>query len=90
MDDGHLTGPFPHRRDFLTFCDPITLLYEELTVVAVGAQIRVVVLDDNKLPVAYKSTSAIHNLTLGGCHNRLSGASANVDSLATQSAFTET
>jgi hypothetical protein len=89
MDGGFLAGTGAHLRDFLPASDPIALPDGELAVIAIGAKKRIIVLDDNKLPIAYKSTSAIHDLASGSGPDRLSLTPADIHALSAQVAFAE-
>ena len=51
----------PHGRNDLTLSNGITLYDREAVVVSVCAEIGVVVLDDNQLPVPDQSVTGIHD-----------------------------
>ena len=82
MQDRLASRTLPHERDGLASGNALTLCHAKLAIVPVRTQIRIVVFNDNKLSIAYKSTSAVDDVTACGRHDRLSDAPGNVDPVA--------
>ena len=61
-----------HLGDWLPDMDFIALLHQQLAVVTIGAQVVVVMLDDDKQSIALESAAAVNNLASGSRAYRLS------------------
>ncbi len=66
----------------LTAYDAITLHYQYIIIMCIGAYEAAVVLDDDKLPIAPKSTTAIRHLPISGSVYRLAESAGNIDALS--------
>src|SRR5688572_3928537 len=70
-----------HLGDLLAGLDPGTLVHQPGTVVAVGRQPLLVVLDDHQLPVADQSGARVHHHAIGRGPHRLAALAGDVDAL---------
>ena len=78
----HLTtSGAPHLGDALTACDAITLHYQHIVIMSICANKAAAVLDDDKLPVSPKSTTAVHHMPVRGSVYRLTEPAADIDAL---------
>src|SRR3970282_421457 len=60
----------------------LPFLHQHLVVVGVGAEVGLVVLDDDELAIAAQTAAAVHHLARGAGGDRLAEFARNVDSLA--------
>ena len=70
-----------HLGDLLAGLDPGTLVHQPGTIVAVGRQPLLVVLDDHQLPVADQSGARVHHHAIGRGPHGLAALAGDVDAL---------
>ena len=70
-----------HLTDFLSFRYCLPLLHQYLVVVGIGAEIGIVMFDNDQLAVATQSCAAVYNFSGGGSGNRFARFASDIDSL---------
>ena len=82
MQQGITIVCITHLSDRLPFGDPVTFLYQDLSIVPVSTQIFIVVFDDDKPAIANQSTPAVHDSACFGSTDLTAAAPTDLDAVA--------
>ena len=77
-----ITGISAHLGDHLSLLHAVTLPDEAPTVVRIGAQHSVIVLDDDQFSITYQPIAAVDHLARSRSLDRLAGGTGDVHAIA--------
>src|SRR6056297_1091243 len=90
MQQGTISRSAPHEGDDITGFYAFPFTYPERPVVPVSAQVRLTVLDNNKLAVADESTPAVHHFAVRRSANFHAVGTPDAHARGVPAAFAET